>query len=90
VENKITKIDNTLIADSTYKQLLSEIGQVIAEGGKQVLKAVNTTMLLMQKLNYIHQNPVRAEIVAKPEDYLYSSALNYAGEKGLLNVELIR
>ena len=30
-----------------------------------------------------------AEIVAKPEDYLYSSALNYAGEKGLLNVELI-
>lgn len=32
---------------------------------------------------------IRAEIVARPEDYLYSSALNYAGEKGLLNVELI-
>ena len=49
-----------------------------------------TMEFLMQKLNYIHQNPVRAEIVARPEDYLYSSALNYAGEKGLLNVELIR
>ena len=48
-----------------------------------------TMEFLMQKLNYIHQNPVRAEIVAKPEDYLYSSALNYAGKKGLLNVELI-
>ena len=48
-----------------------------------------TMEFLMQKLNYIHQNPVRAEIVTKPEDYLYSSALNYAGEKGLLNVELI-
>ncbi len=47
MENKITKTDKTLIADSTYKQLLSEIGQVIAEGRKQVLKAVNTTMLQM-------------------------------------------
>ena len=28
----------------------------------------------MQKVNYIHQNPVRAEMVEKAEDYLYSSA----------------
>lgn len=40
----------------------------------------------MQKLNYIHNNPVRQEIVAQPEEYLYSSAVNYAGEKGLLEV----
>ena len=53
------------------------------------VEEIYTMEFLMQKLNYIHQNPVRAEIVAKPEDYLYSSALNYAGEKGLLNVELI-
>lgn len=39
-----------------------------------------------QKLNYIHQNPVRQEIVEKAEDYLYSSARNYAGMDGLLNV----
>ena len=39
-----------------------------------------------QKLNYIHQNPVRAEIVNNPEDYRYSSAIDYAGGKGLLNV----
>lgn len=32
-----------------------------------------------QKLNYIHQNPVKAGIVRKAEDYLYSSASNYAG-----------
>lgn len=31
------------------------------------------------KLNYIHNNPVVAEIVNKPEDYKYSSAANYAG-----------
>jgi REP element-mobilizing transposase RayT len=31
-----------------------------------------------QKINYIHNNPVRAGIVTKPEEYLYSSARNYA------------
>lgn len=30
-----------------------------------------------QKLNYIHQNPVVAGFVSKPEDWLYSSAKNY-------------
>jgi REP element-mobilizing transposase RayT len=32
-----------------------------------------------QKIEYIHNNPVRAGIVSRPEDYLYSSARNYAG-----------
>ena len=39
-----------------------------------------------QKLNYIHMNPVRREIVQKPDEYLYSSAPNYAGMTGLLDV----
>lgn len=38
-----------------------------------------------EKLNYVHFNPVEEGIVFRPEDYLYSSALDYAGEKGLLN-----
>src|SRR5262249_17977293 len=42
-----------------------------------------------QKINYIHENPVKAGIVSKPEDYLYSSARNYAGEPGLLPVTII-
>jgi REP element-mobilizing transposase RayT len=42
--------------------------------------------ILAQKLDYIHNNPVKAEIVALPEEYLYSSAKNYLNEKGLLNV----
>lgn len=49
MENKITKTDNTLIADNTYKQLLSKLGQVIAEGRKQVLKAVNTTRIYLRR-----------------------------------------
>ena len=44
-----------------------------------------------QKLNYLHNNPVKAEWVVKPEDYLYSSARSYilGKDKGLLNIELI-
>lgn len=39
--------------------------------------------------NHVHLNPVRAGIVAEPEHYLYSSAINYAGGIGLLEVELM-
>jgi len=40
-----------------------------------------------QKIKYIHENPVRAGIVERVEDYLYSSARNYAGFEGLIEVE---
>lgn len=39
---------------------------------------------IQQKINYIHNNPVDEGIVFKLEDYKYSSALDYAGEKGML------
>jgi REP element-mobilizing transposase RayT len=42
-----------------------------------------------QKLSYIHMNPVKAGIVVEPEHYLYSSARNYAGLNGLLEVTLL-
>jgi len=42
----------------------------------------------VQKLNYIHNNPIEAGLVKKAEDYLYSSAKDYAhvGNCGLLEV----
>jgi putative transposase len=42
-----------------------------------------------QKLNYIHDNPVTAGWVDEPEHYLYSSARDYAGGTGLLNISLL-
>ena len=42
-----------------------------------------------QKLNYIHENPVKAELVNRAEDYRYSSAIDYAGSIGLLKVEVV-
>ncbi len=34
---------------------------------------------IREKFEYLHDNPVRAGLVEKPEDYLYSSARFYAG-----------
>jgi len=45
--------------------------------------------IMDQKLDYIHQNPVEAGFVDEPEEYLYSSARNYAGRVGLLDIYLI-
>jgi len=42
-----------------------------------------------QKLNYIHQNPVREGIVEVPEQYIYSSARDYAGIKGILEIQFL-
>ncbi|MGB4577335.1 MAG: transposase [Paludibacter sp.] len=42
-----------------------------------------------EKLNYIHNNPVEVGLVFKAEHYVYSSAIDYAGEKGLLDIVLI-
>ena len=39
-----------------------------------------------QKLAYIHDNPVKDGIVEQAEDYIYSSARDYSGRKGLLEV----
>lgn len=42
-----------------------------------------------QKLDYIHENPVRAGLVIEPQDYIYSSATNYAEESSVLDVVIV-
>lgn len=41
--------------------------------------------VIQQKIEYVHNNPVEAGFVYNPEDYLYSSALDYSGQKGLID-----
>ena len=38
---------------------------------------IKSEKFFLQKLNYIHNNPVKKSYVTKPEDWLYSSARNY-------------
>ncbi|HET7818373.1 MAG TPA: transposase [Bacteroidia bacterium] len=41
---------------------------------------------IQQKVEYLHNNPVRAGMVDYPEEYKYSSAKAYTGEEGLLDI----
>lgn len=50
---------------------------------------LSSIYLMEQKLGYIHMNPVKDGIVEQPEHYLYSSARNYSGTKGLLEIQMI-
>ena len=47
---------------------------------------LENTEMYRQRLNYIHMNPVKQMIVARPEDYLFSSAGDYAGIKGIVKI----
>ncbi len=52
-------------------------------------EALYTNAMTMTKLWYTHDNPVRAGWVAEQHHYLYSSASNYAGLGGLLEIDLL-
>jgi putative transposase len=47
---------------------------------------LDTNEWIEQRLEYIHQNPVKQMIVFKPEDYIFSSAIDYSGGKGLVKI----
>jgi len=44
--------------------------------------------VFQQKLDYIHNNPVVSGFVSQPEHWKYSSAIDYSGGKGAVNVTL--
>jgi putative transposase len=53
-------------------------------------EAITTRDFFFQKLNYIHNNPVRKGYVARPEHWLYSSARNYLlNDQAILAVDMV-
>ena len=74
-------------AGNSFKML--EKFQVWQTSINPVYIDLNNCNALKAQLDYVHCNPVRDRIVILPEDYLYSSASDYAGIKGLVNVQLI-
>ena len=50
---------------------------------------LTTQKIAWQKLDYTHHNPVEAGFVKNTTDWLYSSAIDYNGGKGLLDVILL-
>lgn len=51
-------------------------------------KQLMSDQSLIQKMEYIHQNPVRQGYGDRPEDWRYSSARNYLGLENLIPVTL--
>ena len=49
---------------------------------------ISSNKFFDEKLNYIHNNPVADMIVERPEDYIFSSARNYAGLDNYLEIVL--
>jgi hypothetical protein len=47
---------------------------------------INSNRFFIEKLEYIHNNPVEDLVVERPEDYFFSSARNYAGLSNPLDV----
>ena len=53
------------------------------------VEVIYSVEFLQQKIDYIHNNPVRAEIVAHPEDYLYSSVSASAGSSSSISISAL-
>ena len=53
-------------------------------------KQIFSDKVMVQKIEYIHNNPVKRGYVDKPEDWKYSSARDYAGLKGPVPVKLFK
>jgi len=50
---------------------------------------IYTEKFMAQKLDYIHSDPVRSGIVENTEDYIYSSARNYADMDAIIDIDLL-
>ena len=50
-------------------------------------KLIQTDAMMKSKINYIHQNPVKRGYVDEPIHWRYSSARDYEGKDGLLEIE---
>jgi len=50
-------------------------------------KLIQSEAMMFEKINYIHQNPVKRGYIEEAEHWRYSSAKDYKGLDGLLEVE---
>lgn len=48
-----------------------------------------SAQVIDQKVEYIHDNPVIAGFVDEAEHWRYSSAIDYSGGKGILEIDLL-
>lgn len=60
--------------------------QVWEEGSHP--QQIQSDEMMRQKIEYIHNNPVKRGYIDNPVHWRNSSARNYSGENGVLNVDI--
>lgn len=70
------------------EHLKKEQNYKVWQGGYHA-EIVESTWFIKQKIEYIHNNPLKDKIVTLPEDYFFTSPRNYAGLKYELEIVLI-
>ena len=78
---------NTLLQELTYfkqRHKTDQTHQLWQEGSHP--QVIETDQVMLQKIEYTHNNSLRRGYVDEPTDWRYSSARNYAGLTGLIEV----
>jgi len=81
---------STLLQQLEYFKLRHKVDQsyqLWQEGSRP--KQIQGDEMMLQKLEYIHDNPVKRGYVDEPVHWRYSSARNYAGMQGLIDVTTV-
>ncbi len=78
-------LDELRFAKKSHKS--NQVYQVWQEGFHP--EAIHNSEMLLQKVEYIHNNPIRRGFVDDPAHWRYSSYRQYAGGTGLVPVELL-
>ena len=87
VENDSRKYIKGLINTSFYKKD-KNVFQIWQEYNYP--EVIITEKFFLEKLNYVHNNPVKKEYVNNPQDWKYSSANFYLnGDTSIINVDKI-
>ena len=93
------KIINSLIKEKNYnilnklkllkkKSKVQSVYQLWQEGFHP--KLIISEKEFQQKLDYVHSNPIRNEIIAEPHKWKYSSYNNYYGGNIIIEIDKLR
>lgn len=70
-----------------YNKDICRVGYVFR--GRYNSQYIDNREYLLNCLNYIHMNPVNANIIKKPEEYKYSTYNDYLNKTGIINSEVL-
>ncbi|MGW8169716.1 MAG: transposase [Sulfurovaceae bacterium] len=82
-ENATTILDQLAFYKKAHKTTVEY--QIWQEGSQP--KLIQSDAMMINKINYIHQNPVKRGYVDEAKHWRYSSARDYEGISGLIEVE---